>query len=114
KIATLNDIRKGYSEVTSFYIKHQTIEDECYLQELQDKYMKLALKRGVKTEREKLDFAIKKGKWSEGQENLLNAERIYLANITKNFDSQPESLKKHVEKDIEKSLVKVRFLQNER
>lgn len=110
----LKEIKQGYSPASTFYIRHQSIDDECRYDELKDKYHALAIKRGVKTEEQQIAIAIKKGAWSNEKERKLNAEKIFLKNMQDNYDKQAENLKKLLESDIVKCFAKVQFLQSER
>jgi len=113
-LPVLKEIKQGYSSVSSFFMRHQSIDDECIYEEMKEKYYALAIKRGVKSEKEQIGVAIKRGSWSEEQERKLNAEKIFLRNMQDNYDKQAEGLKKLLAEDINKSYEKVCFLQRER
>ena len=79
------DIVRGYStaiiEEDFVYIKHLTPHDQVELEEVEQKYFKIAEKRGVPTERDMMDFLMKEGEWSESKDKEIEKKKMFLENL---------------------------------
>ena len=79
------DIVRGYStaiiEEDFVYIKHLTPHDQVELEEVEQKYFKIAEKRGVPTERDMMDFLVKEGEWSESKDKEIEKKKMFLENL---------------------------------
>ena len=81
------DIVRGYS-TTLFdeefvYVKHLTPHDQVELEEIEEKYYSMALKRGVPTEAEMLTFLKAEGQWKDEDEKIIAEKTLYLENLRK-------------------------------
>jgi hypothetical protein len=79
------DIVRGYStaiiEEDFVYIKHLTPHDQVELEEVEQKYFKIAEKRGVPTEKDMIDFLMKEGEWSESKDKEIEKKKMFLENL---------------------------------
>ena len=79
------DIVRGYStaiiEEEFVYIKHLTPHDQVELEEIEDKYFKIAQKRGVPTEKEMLDLLVKEEEWSDAEDKFIEEKTMFLDSL---------------------------------
>jgi len=81
------DVVRGYSS-TLFndklvYIKHLTPHDQVELEEIEERYHNEALKRGVPTEADMLEFLKGEGQWLDEDERVITEKTLYLENLKK-------------------------------
>lgn len=80
-----SDIINGYSSVTYqnklLYVKHFNVFDESEVEAIKEEQYKLAIKKGLKTEGEQIEFLIKNNLWSEKEELELNNSKEYLSQL---------------------------------
>lgn len=119
------DIVRGYS-TTIFdeefvYVKHLTPHDQVELEEIEERYHSVALKRGVPTEAEMLAFLEKEGQWVEADEKVISEKTVYLENLRKtltklvlkkDIDRQKAIIEKENKILTEKQTQKIQLLGN--
>lgn len=81
------DVVRGYSS-TLFndklvYIKHLTPHDQVELEEIEERYHNEALRRGVPTEADMLEFLKEEGQWLDEDERVITEKTLYLENLKK-------------------------------
>jgi hypothetical protein len=119
------DIVRGYSaaiiEEEFVYIKHLTPHDQVELEEVEDKYFKIAQKRGVPTEKDMLDFLIKEGEWSEAEDKIIEEKTTFIDSLKKArdkmvlksaIDKQSELIEKEQKILLEKQNHKISLIGN--
>lgn len=106
---SLNQIKKGKTFLKGYWVKHPTIQDESLLEELHEKFLSLAIKRGVKTEEQALKFAKDNGTWTETLEAKLKRLRhtigLMEANLLKSAFA--EAQRKILQDDINKDWIQI-------
>lgn len=79
------DICRGYSAVEwqdkLVYVKHLTSFDQVDIDEVRDIALADAIKRGIKTEDERLKWLEKRGLWNGTKEMELNEQRDYVKGL---------------------------------
>ncbi len=79
------DIVRGYStaiiEEDFVFIKHMTPHDQVELEEVEQKYFKIAEKRGVPTEKDMMDFLIQEGEWSDSKDKEIEKKKMFLESL---------------------------------
>jgi protein required for attachment to host cells len=77
--ALLLDVIRGYSKVQSnnqtFYLKHFLVYESLQLEEFQQEALNEAIKKGIKSEKEIIEDAIKRGHWSVKEEESIKSIR---------------------------------------
>lgn len=108
KLRTLNELNKGFTEIRrGVWIKHPSIFEDCYLEELTEKFSKLAIKRGLPTEAQSIENAKKSGEWSEQDQKDYDSLSSYLVRLQENYDKVLETQKPYLVEDIELNKKKV-------
>ena len=81
------DVVRGYSSVViddqELYIKHLTPHDQVELEEIEERYYKSALKRGVPTEKDMLEYLEEEGQWTDQDEKTILEKTLYVENLKK-------------------------------
>lgn len=81
------DVVRGYSSTILndqlVYIKHLTPHDQVELEEIEEQYYNEALRRGVPTEKDMLEFLKSEGQWTEVDEKIIAEKTIYIKNLRK-------------------------------
>jgi hypothetical protein len=76
------DIVRGYSEVTIdgslFYIKHLSALDQVEIDEVRDRYFKIALDKGLSTQKDILQSLRKDNIWTEEDENKISRLKLFI------------------------------------
>jgi hypothetical protein len=116
KISLLNEIKLGKSKFCDSLIKHPTLSDEAFLENLYEKFFELSKKRKVKTEKEALEFAKKAGSWNESLESEIVKLNSFCSRLQETLDKTAfiGSQKEALEKDIVKNKEKIRALESRR
>ena len=109
-LVLLNEIKLGYSKSSSFFIKHPGIADEAYSEELNTKYLELAIRRKIPRESEAIILAQKAKTWTVENERTLQSSSAYLIRLQESYDKIIESQKKYLEEDLIEISIKVRDL----
>ncbi len=88
-----SDICKGYSllnyEGSLFYIKHITHHDQVDVESYYDSMYELAVRRGLPTEKDKLEWLDKNKVWTRADNDKLNTQRVYVDNLEKSKKNYP-------------------------
>lgn len=81
------EICRGYSEITwndrPVYVAHLTTFDQTEIDFIQEEAMEIAVRRGIKSEKERLKWLEDKQIWTRKQESELNGHRGYMENLRK-------------------------------
>jgi hypothetical protein len=79
------DVVRGYSTTvldTDFvYIKHLTPHDQVELEEIEEKYFNIALRKGVPTEEDMLSFLKQEEQWTDADEKFIEDKKYFLETL---------------------------------
>ena len=82
------DIIQGYSEVEvddkKYFIKHLSSLDQVFIDEIQQKYLDEALKRGIPSREETLKTLMDSGDWSEADDKEISRLSLFIEQLQKN------------------------------
>ena len=113
------DVCNGYSCAEynggTLYIRHLSHKEHLYLDELYDQFKQEAYSSGIMTEKEKVDFLLKEGLWSEKKENEIVMKKDYVVRLKESLKliKLPSILKKQIE-ETEKQENELRLLEKEK
>lgn len=111
------DIVFGYSEIEFqnqiLYIKHLSVFDQIHIDELRNKFLSAAKKRGIPTEEEYLEYLTENNIWTSKDEGELKEKIKYLESLetTKKglyLTSEIDNINKQIS-DAEKDVVSVKY-----
>jgi len=81
------DVVRGFSSATLeedfVYIKHLTPHDQVELEEIEEKYFNIALRKGVPTEEDMLAYLTDEGQWTDKDEKFIQDKELFLENLRK-------------------------------
>lgn len=81
------DVTQGFSKTSykdePIFIKHLKSEDYIYINEKENEILNKALKRGLKSQKEALDDAIKDDLWTSEDEDFIFQQENFLDNLRK-------------------------------
>lgn len=81
------DVVRGFSTTTLeedfVYIKHLTPHDQVELEEIEEKYFNIALRKGVPTEEDMLAYLKDEGQWTDKDEKFIQDKGLFLENLRK-------------------------------
>ena len=81
------DVVRGFSTTTLeedfVYIKHLTPHDQVELEEIEEKYFNIALRKGVPTEEDMLAYLKDEGQWTDRDEKFIQDKELFLENLRK-------------------------------
>ena len=81
------DIVRGYSSSTLndrlIYIKHLTPHDQVELEEIEEKYYNMALRKGVPNEEDMLVYLADEGQWTEEDEKFIEDKEFFIKSLEK-------------------------------
>ena len=81
------DVVRGFSTTTLeedfVYIKHLTPHDQVELEEIEEKYFNIALRKGVPTEEDMLAYLKDEGQWTDKDEKFIKDKELFLENLRK-------------------------------
>lgn len=118
-ISLIGEAFDGYTESyigdRPVYLKHLSIRDQRYLHKYYEKYRKIALDRGLETEKSRIDYVLKEGIWEEkdDQEIFILGNEIENLKITVKNLFLP-SQRKGMQKDIEDKIKQLSNLKAKR
>lgn len=76
------DVVRGYSstilEEDFVYVKHLTPHDQVELEEIEERYFNIALRKGVPTEEEMLLFLKEEEQWSDADDKFIEDKKYFL------------------------------------
>ena len=79
------DVVRGYSSASLnerlIYIKHLTPHDQVELEEIQEKYHNIALRKGVPTEADMLEYLKEEDQWTEKDEKILEEKEMFVESL---------------------------------
>jgi len=79
------DIVRGYSTTTLeedfVYIKHLTPHDQVELEEIEEKYHNIALRRGVPTEEDMLVFLKEEDQWKDSDDKFIEDKKYFIETL---------------------------------
>ena len=70
-----------YIEGQPVYIKHITIRDQRYLHKYYEKYKKIALDKGLESEKDRLEYVLKEEIWSEEDDIKISSLETEIENL---------------------------------
>lgn len=100
KLSLLNDLKNGTSIIEGVRFRHPTLQDDVLLEELQDKFLALAIKRGLPPFDEAVKIANKNGLWTEPNERELTSFKGYLSNLQESYDKITPNQKSYFEEEL--------------
>ena len=119
------DVVRGYSSTILndqlVYIKHLTPHDQVELEEIEEQYHNEALRRGVPTEADMLEFLKSEEQWTDADEKIIAQKTLYLQNLRKtlsklvlkkDIDRQKEIINKEAKVVNEKLIQKAQLVGN--
>jgi hypothetical protein len=119
------DVVRGYSSTILndqlVYIKHLTPHDQVELEEIEEQYHNEALRRGVPTEADMLEFLKSEEQWTDADEKIIAQKTLYLQNLRKtlsklvlkkDIDRQKEIINKEAKVVNEKLIEKAQLVGN--
>ena len=84
---TFRDIVKGYTAThvgeSVFYIKHLSALDQVDIDEVKQRYLDLAISRGIPSEKEVLQSLKDEGLWTEENENEIKTQQDFISQLQK-------------------------------
>ena len=84
-ISLIGEAFDGYSEAylqdKPVYIKHVTIRDQRYLHKYYEKYKKIALDRGLESEKDRHKYVLKEGIWSDDEDLKISSLEKEVENL---------------------------------
>jgi hypothetical protein len=79
------DVVRGFSTATLeqdfVYIKHLTPHDQVELEEIEEKYFEIALRKGVPTEEDMLEYLRQEGQWSNADDKFIVDKQLFIENL---------------------------------
>ena len=119
------DVVRGYSTTTLdedfIYIKHLTPHDQVELEEIEESYFNIALRKGVPTEEDMVMYLTSEGQWTDADEKVISDTTMYLESLKKaldkiilkrDMDRQRSIIKKEEQKLQEKQIQKINLIGN--
>ena len=119
------DVVRGYSTTTLdedfIYIKHLTPHDQVELEEIEESYFNIALRKGVPTEEDMVMYLTSEGQWTDADEKVISDTTMYLESLKKaldkiilkrDIDRQRSIIKKEEQKLQEKQIQKINLIGN--
>lgn len=113
------DVCNGYSVAShkgeKIYIRHLSHKEHLMLDDLQDSFKKDAIENGIPSEKDKVNYLVSEGLWSEKRENDIAQKRRYIEQMNdgKKKMTLPSMLERHIA-DIKKEEEILRKWENER
>ena len=74
-------VSESYIDEDLVYVKHFSTHDQVEYNQVYQKHLKSAVKKGVPTERESLDFQIDQGFWNKEDDLFIERQTEYIANL---------------------------------
>ena len=119
------DVVRGFSTTTLeedfVYIKHLTPHDQVELEEIEEKYFNIALRKGVPTEEDMLAYLKDEGEWTDKDEKFIQDKELFLENLRKaktklvlksEIDKQAELINKEQKLLDDKQIQKIGLIGN--
>ena len=119
------DVVRGFSTTTLeedfVYIKHLTPHDQVELEEIEEKYFNIALRKGVPTEEDMLANLKDEGQWTDKDEKFIQDKELFLENLRKaktklvlksEIDKQAELINKEQKLLDDKQIQKIGLIGN--
>ena len=119
------DVVRGFSTTTLeedfVYIKHLTPHDQVELEEIEEKYFNIALRKGVPTEEDMLAYLKDEGQWTDKDEKFIQDKELFLENLRKaktklvlksEIDKQAELINKEQKLLDDKQIQKIGLIGN--
>lgn len=114
-ICIIAEVFDGYTETVfngeTVFVKHFSLIDQRYLEGFQTKHFERAVRKGLPTEEESLEFLRENDLWTDADESSIKVKRDELSNlrITKNqlpLASQRDSLQERID-ELSSEIVKM-------
>ena len=79
------DVVRGFSTTILkedfVYIKHLTPHDQVELEEIEEKYFSIALKKGVPTEEDMVEYLKQEGQWTDADDKFIVDKQLFIENL---------------------------------
>lgn len=118
-ISLVGEAFDGYTEVSfqgkDIYIKHLSLKDQRYLHKYYDKYVKIALDKGLESEEDRIKAVMEDGMWSSEEDTQISTLRFETDNLKKTQKVLPlRSQREKLEEDIDAKLSELSDLEGRR
>ena len=118
-ISLVGEAFDGYTEVSfqgkDIYIKHLSLKDQRYLHKYYDKYVKIALDKGLESEEDRIKAVMEDGMWSSEEDTQISTLRFETDNLKKTQKVLPlRSQREKLEEDIDAKLSELSDLEDRR
>ena len=116
-ISLVGEAFDGYTEVSfqekDIYIKHLSIKDQRYLHKYYDKYVNIALKKGLESKDDRIKAIMEDGMWSSEEDTEISTLRFETDNLKKTQKVLPlRSQREKLQEDINAKLLKLADLES--
>ena len=92
-ISLVGEAFDGYTEVIlddkPAYIKHASLKDQRHLHKYYEKHKGIALSRGLDTEKDRTDYVIKEGIWSQEEDSKIASLKFEVENLKRTQTQLP-------------------------
>jgi hypothetical protein len=119
------DVVRGFSTATLeqdfVYIKHLTPHDQVELEEIEEKYFEIALRKGVPTEEDMLEYLRQEGQWSNADDKFIVDKQLFIENLKnaknkmvlkREIDKQSNLIQKETQLLEQKQIEKISLIGN--
>ena len=115
-ISLVGEAFDGYTE-TSFqgrdiYVKHLSLKDQRYLHKYYEKYVQIALDKGLESKEDRISAVMEDGMWSSEEDTQISTLRFETDNLKKTQKVLPlRSQREGLQKDIDSKLSQLNDLE---
>jgi hypothetical protein len=115
-ISLVGEAFDGYTE-TSFqgrdiYVKHLSLKDQRYLHKYYEKYVQIALDKGLESKEDRISAVMEDGMWSSEEDTQISTLRFETDNLKKTQKVLPlRSQREGLQKDIDSKLSELNDLE---
>ena len=118
-ISIIGEVFDGYTEVffngDPVYIKHYNIRDQRYIQKYYEKHKNIAIKKGLETEKERIEQIIKDEIWHQDDDLKISNLEFEISNLVQTHKKLfLPSQKELMAKDIESKKLEIYILKNKK
>jgi len=118
-ISLVGEAFDGYTEVSfqgkDIYVKHLSLKDQRYLHKYYDKYVKIALDKGLESEEDRIKAVMEDGMWSTEEDTQISTLRFETDNLKKTQKVLPlRSQREKLQEDIDSKLSELSDLEARR
>ena len=118
-ISLIGEAFDGYTQALfndqDIYVKHLNLRDQRYLHKYYEKYVKIALDRGLESEEDRIKAVMEDGMWSSEEDTQISTLRFETDNLKNTQKALPlRSQREKLEEDIDTKLAKLSDLETRR